>query len=485
MGYQVFPAASGAADYENVGVHVEGNTAPIADAVLFSPIRARFTISSALTAGIYLAETDELTTVTANVIINNSTFRALNSSMGTATTSGVTLITVSTNQSSFQTEAQMGWNQEGNGPFAGSTAQINFTYAPVQGDTKPFVVAGGAESASANQIQWSTNGISWTGSRPAPHQNTGQSGPGRIAWVDGSYNLYWVGFNGANTIFWSTDAGANWTTKSILPFGSAEFGYYDSTFARHYVWSEEGGSNYTPWTSTNAINWTSTNKATGNANPSFIRRIGDRLYIGAASTLGAHTAALAFTTNGTNWNNVTTWPTSTGGAWALTYSTAVGRYVATGSRGGMFHSTDGLNWTTGDRNTNLGANAFQPGWYSVDYGDGYYIAAGSHSALADGVILSTDGMNWTNIGATSGVLTQGSTSNFIWQGTYNPSKAANWLWYQFSTRVIDGELTSPSDRLSFRKNTNTPVWYHNNVVGRIKQGFNFILTRFKMGRDIR
>jgi hypothetical protein len=444
MGISVFPAASGAADYENVGVNVQLNAEPVADAVLFNPVRSRFTVTSALTAGIYKAETDELNTVTANVIINNSTFRLLNPPMGSTSTSGVTLKTISTNQSSFQTEAQMGWNQEGNGPFAGSTTQISFTYAPVQGDTRPFVVAGGAESASANQIQWSTNGISWTGSRPAPSQNTGQSGPGKVAWVDNAYNLYWVGFNSDSTIFWSTDGGANWSTKSTTApaFGGITFGYYDSTFARHYIWSSESGSNFTPWTSTNGINCTSTNKATGNANPSFIRRIGDRLYIGAASVLGAHTAALAFTTNGTNWNNVTTWPTSTGGAWALTYSTAVGRYVATGSRGGMFHSTDGLNWTTGNKNTNLGVNAFQPGWLSVDYGDGYYVAAGSHGRIADGIIISTDGIDWTDIGTTSGVLTQSSTSNFIYQGTYNPSKAANWLWYQFSTRVIDGEFTT-------------------------------------------
>jgi hypothetical protein len=490
MGISVFPAASGAADYENVGVHVEVNTAPVADEVLFSPVRSRFTVTSALTAGIYKAETDELNTVTANVIINNSTFRALNPSMGSTTTSGVTLITVSTNQSSFQTEALMGWNQEGNGPFAGQTARISFTYAPKEGDTRPFVVAGGREANGANQITWSTNGISWTEARPAPNDNTGQVGQGRVGWSDGP-NLWLITQNNGSLVWLSTNQGANWSTVGSHPLDAIDMAYYDTTFARHYIWSNSGAASYFPYTSTNGINWSSNNKIF-NGVPAVIERIGNRLYIGNEQVGGevgnssGSNQALAFTTNGVNWNSVTTFPTSTGGIYGICYSTAVGRYVASGSRGGMFHSTDGLNWTTGNKNTNLGAGAFSPGWYTVNYGDGYFVAAGSHNAIADGVILSTDGMNWTNIGATSGVLTQGNTSQIIYQGTYNPAKAAKWLFYQVrNTGGLDSALNSPNSRSPFVKNSPTPTWYHDNVVGRIKQGFNFILTRFKMGRDIR
>jgi hypothetical protein len=491
MGYQVFPAASGAADYENVGVHVEGNTAPVADAVLFSPIRSRFTISSALTAGIYLAETDEITTVTANVIINNSTFRVLNPSMGTANTSGVTLITVSTNQSSFQTEAQMGWNQEASGPFSGSTARISFTYAPGEGDTRPFVVAGGIESSGQNQITWSTDGVSWTEARPDTAGNASQVGTGRVAWSDGT-NLWWNGNVNNSLIWWSTNGGVNWTTRGSHPISALQNGYYDTVFARHYIWTGNNAESYYPYTSTNGINWSSTNRIFS-GNPGFIKRIGNRLYIGNEQVGGevggtsGNNQALAFTTDGTNWNSVTTFPTSTGGIYGMTYSTAVGRYVAAGARGGMFHSTDGLNWTTGDKNTNLGVNAFQPGWYSVNYGDGYFVAAGAHNAIASGVIISTDGMNWTDIGATSGVLTQGSTSHFLYQGSYNPDKAGKWLFYQFTRNGnAAGVIDNPTSREYFLKAPSpTPVWYHNNVVGRIKQGFNFILTRYKMGRNIR
>lgn len=490
MGYQVFPAASGAADYENVGLHVETNTAPTADAVLFSPVRSRFTITSALTAGIYKAETDETNAVTANVIINNSIFRALNPSMGSTNTSGVRFITVSTNQSSFQTEAQMAWTQSGNGPFDGSTATYSFTYAPVEGDTRPFVVAGGREVSGANQITWSTNGISWTEARPAPNDNNGQSGPGRIGWSDGQ-NLWLITNNNASLVWLSTNGGVNWSTVGSNPITSPRFGYYDTTFARHYIWSDGGGDSYYPYTSTNGINWTSTNRIFA-GNPGFIRRIGDRLYIGNEQVGGevggisGQNQALAFTTNGTNWNSVTTFPTSTGGIYGMTYSTAVGRYVAAGSRGGMYHSTDGLNWTTAERMANLGANAFAPGWYTVNYGDGYFVAAGSHNARTDGVIISTDGISWTDMGATSGVLTQGFTSQVIWQGTYNPAKAAKWLYYQVRQNgILDATFASPNSRSGFTKHPQSPTWYHNNVVGLIKQGFRITLSRFKMGRDIR
>jgi hypothetical protein len=486
MGFQVFPAASGAADYENVSVHVEANAEPIADAVLFNPVRSRFTVTSALTAGIYKAETDSLNTVTAQVVINNSTFRALNPSMGSTSTSGVTFITVSTNQSSFQANAFMGWNQTTSGPFAGNTAKISFTYAPVEGDTRPFVVAGGRETAAVNQITWSTDGISWTEARPDSVGNASQSGTGAMAWSDGT-NLYWSGTINSQFLWWSTNEGVNWTTRGSMGNGSQVFGYYDTVFARHYVWGNEAIG--TPYTSTNGINWSSNNRALGNTHPGAIQRIGDRLYITAGSAEGSigSTAVIAFTTNGTNWNNVTTFPTSTGGVYALCYSTAVGRYVAAGSRGGMFHSTDGLNWTTGNKNTNLGVSAFQPGWYSVNYGDGYFVAAGSHNAIGSGVIISTDGINWTDIGTTSGVLIEGSTSQFIYQGTYNPAKSKKWLFYQF---VLNGQaagaFSSPATREPLLKPPSpTTVYYHDNVVGRIKQGFRIVLSRFKMGRDIR
>jgi hypothetical protein len=55
--------------------------------------------------------------------------------------------------------------------------------------------------------------------------------------------------------------------------------------------------------------------------------------------------------------------------------------------------------------------------------------------------------------------------------------------YQFNAGTTG--ISAPSSRQSFLMNNIKSAWHHNNIFGRIKQGFDVILTRYKMGRDIR
>jgi hypothetical protein len=91
--------------------------------------------------------------------------------------------------------------------------------------------------------------------------------------------------------------------------------------------------------------------------------------------------AIAHSTNGTNWTQITVGTPMT--TWR-SVSFGNGRWVAVGINGAIAHSTNGTVWAQ----INTGPETW---WESVTFGSGRWIAVGADGRMA----YSTNGINWT------------------------------------------------------------------------------------------
>jgi hypothetical protein len=89
--------------------------------------------------------------------------------------------------------------------------------------------------------------------------------------------------------------------------------------------------------------------------------------------------------NGNTWTDVGT----TQYPWkAITFGN--GRFVAVGNNGYVMYSTDGYNWSNGERQ--IGHD-----WESVTYGNGKFVAVGTYPPFGKQVMYSTTGHAWTKV----------------------------------------------------------------------------------------
>lgn len=471
MGYQVFPQPSGAADYENLGIEVTSTSTAIPTNI--TGVLADFAVTTAVTVGIYSAIAN--TSNTAIFVFGTSA----NTVQVNPNTSVPTLITVNTNLTSFTVRVPQGWNQEsGSVPFSASSSKINYLFMPE--DTRPIIAAGGQPTANANQLVHSTNGVSFTGRIFV--NNSGGSNPGRVAWHDGS-NFYAISEGGNDNIWWSTNGGVNWTTRTDTSFTANKNGlyaaYYDTTLARHWISSDNFADGRVMFTSTNGTSWTSQGSQFGDSAicANRIGRVGSYVYA-IGHTGGDNRTRLMLTTNGTNWNTV--FSTSCGSATGVAFngSTTAPVYTLVTEQGFIFASTNITSWSS---QSGLGqATQWRPGFASVAYGDNYFVAAGGWTNQSNSIMYSQDGFGWTDVSGTSGVTTSAQTYQWFMGGYWGTGRQNKWNWYRF-TGVSTGNDNLSGGRIHPQGQS---AFTHDSPVGRNKVSWRAVLSRFKLNRNL-
>jgi hypothetical protein len=181
------------------------------------------------------------------------------------------------------------------------------------------------------------------------------------------------------------------------------------------------------WTSTDGINWTVRNPKVGPFHSTFDIAWGDDKFVAVGSKGHIMTSS-----NGTTgWRHRQT--DTTEGLWGVTY--ANGLWVATGNRGVVLTSPDGIVWT--NRGKIAGENLLD-----VIFGEGLFVAVGS----TGGIYISSNGINWKRqqraiVGMIAGAYGGG---NFVIGGrdgvVYSSSDGKNWIKRNTETRYFVQDL---------------------------------------------
>jgi hypothetical protein len=195
----------------------------------------------------------------------------------------------------------------------------------------------------------------------------------------------------ANQVAYSTD-GVSWTgTTGISTLAPRSITYGpDLSGNKYFVVIGDGGTGNRCMTSTNGISWTGKSITSNDTTWRGIAN-GNGMFVAVAAA-GSTAGRIAYTNN-PNLSGSWTIPSFDGSnnAWfGVAYGN--GTFVAVGATAGtsnqVAYSTNGINWTRS-------SSTVDTSWYGVVYGNGLFVAGGTPGAASTHIMTSPDGITWT------------------------------------------------------------------------------------------
>lgn len=376
MSIQVFPQPSSSAVEPALGLVITSgaNSTDIGSGrgqQAYFTSKKTFNVS--LPAGVYSINTNALLTGYGNgtgVWFNGTDI---------ASATSVSLITLTTDITSFDVEYLTAWNQStGNVQSVGTggvwaSQPAGSTLNNIAYGVGYYVIPNSTSFLGANRVVISTDGVNWT-TRTSGASQVAQRNA--IRFVNGYFMYADSSATGILTL--STDA-LNWATRLLITSNINSPGSF--SFLNGFYFAGTSGSNIVY--STNLTNWTSI--ARTNAGPQSAAGNGYGVIGGAGGS-----NIVYWTTNGTTWTTASTGTIDSGnGQGQITFGN--GTFVYTGDGGRVAVSTNATTWTI----------ATLP-WTSaqltdIKYANGWFLAAapGTNTSPVNwGFFASTDGITW-------------------------------------------------------------------------------------------